>query len=295
VITGILPVDKPLGWTSHDVVARARRVAGQKQVGHAGTLDPLATGVLLLVLGQATRLSAYLMDAPKEYRAVVVLGATTATDDAEAPLLERCDISHIGRAEIDVVLPRFRGVIQQAPPRYAAVRKDGEKLYVLARRGEEVEIESREVTIHAIAVEEWNPPALRLRVRCGSGTYIRSLARDIGAALGAGGYLHALRRTVSGSFDARHCAALDHIQDRPGLLRALVPPDRAVVEWPAVIVGPDDAAAIATGRTIALAHEARGSVRIYSEQGHLIALAEGDGDVLRPFRVFTGGPDETGQ
>lgn len=294
MITGILPIDKPLGWTSHDVVARTRRVAGQKQVGHAGTLDPLATGVLLLVLGRATRLSSYLMAAPKEYRASVVLGATTATDDAEAPLLERCDISHIGRAEIDAVLPRFLGVIQQAPPRYAAVRKGGEKLYVLARRGEEVKIDPREVTIHEIAVEAWNPPVLRLRVRCGSGTYIRSLARDIGAALGVGGYLHALRRTVSGSFHARHCAALDQVQDRPGLLRALVPPDRAVVEWPAVIVGPDDAAAIGTGGTVTLAREARGSVRIYSERGDLIALAEGDGDTLRPFRVFTGGPDATG-
>jgi tRNA pseudouridine55 synthase len=293
VITGILPVDKPLGWTSHDVVARVRRLAGQKQVGHAGTLDPLATGVLLVMLGQATRLSPYLMDSEKAYCAEVVLGATTATDDGEAPLETWTDPAGISLDEIDVVLARFRGPIRQVPPRYAAVRQGGEKLYVRARRGEAVQAEPRTVLVHEITVRYWEPPRLRLWVRCAAGTYIRSLARDIGAALGVGGYLHALRRTRSGSFPVTECVPLASLDSREDLLSALKPPDRAVVTWPAVALSADGAAAIHHGRAVPLGRPRHGSMRVYDPAGRLIALAEG-GEQIKPFRVFEGVADARG-
>ena len=290
MITGILAVDKPLGWTSHDVVARVRRVAGQKQVGHAGTLDPLATGVLLLLLGKATKLSPYLMYSQKEYCAEVVLGATTDTDDGEGALAEQADPSGATREKIDEVISRFLGTIQQVPPRYSAVRRGGKKLYVLARRGEVVEPEPREVVVYGIVLERWECPRLRLHVRCGAGTYIRSLARDIGAALAVGGYLHALRRTQSGTFTIAECARLDSITDQDALTRALLPPDRAVISMPAAVLPEDQARAICMGQAVPLPRPVHGSMRVYDPAGRLIALAEGVEEQIRPFRVFDGGP-----
>jgi tRNA pseudouridine55 synthase len=288
VISGILPVDKPLGWTSHDVVGRVRRAAGQKQVGHAGTLDPLATGLLLLVLGRATRLSAYLMSAPKIYCAEVVLGATTTTDDAEAPLLDRRDPGSISLSDIERCLQQFVGTIAQIPPVYAAVRHGGEKMYVLARKGITVEAPPREVSVDGIEILGWTPPRLRLRIRCGSGTYIRSLARDIGSALGVGGYLHALRRVASGSFSVAGAVALTELSDDAAVRRAIEPSDRAVLDWPAVVVSDDDVQAIQSGRSVPLSTTMTGRVRVYSSGGRLVALGESMGDIVKPFRVFNG-------
>lgn len=294
MISGILPVDKPLGWTSHDVVARVRRVAGQKAVGHAGTLDPLATGVLLLLLGRATKLSPYVMDSEKEYLAEVVLGATTATDDGEAPLLDRADPEGVTRDAIEAVVRGFIGTISQVPPAYAAVRQGGKKLYVLARRGETVDVDAREVVLHQIVVEQWQCPRVRLRVRCGAGTYIRALARDIGAALRVGAYLHALRRTRSGSFSWAECAPLEALTSRDDLVRVIVPPDRAVMGWPAALVTEEQASAIAMGQAVAGGEAHAGSVRVYDPRGRLIALAHG-GEQIKPFRVFEGGLGASGR
>jgi tRNA pseudouridine55 synthase len=261
VISGILPVDKPAGWTSHDVVAKVRRLAGQKQVGHAGTLDPLATGVLLLVLGDATRLSSYLMETSKVYCAEVVLGVTTVTDDAEAPILEQHDVSHLRRDDVEACLPAFIGQLEQVPPAYAAVRHGGEKLYTLARKGVTVQPEPRKVVVHSIDLVAWRSPRARLRIECGSGTYIRSLARDIGATLGVGGYLHALRRTRSGSFGPADCSSMEMLSGASNLREYLGPLDRAVLDLPAVILTEDRVERIRSGRPVPLGAPVAGTVR----------------------------------
>jgi tRNA pseudouridine55 synthase len=288
VISGILPVDKPAGWTSHDVVAKVRRLAGQKQVGHAGTLDPLATGVLLLVLGDATRLSSYLMESPKVYCAEVVFGVTTVTDDAEAPIKEQCDVSQLRRDDVEASLPAFRGQLEQIPPTYAAVRHGGEKLYTLARKGVAVQPEARSVVVHSIDLIAWRSPRARLRIECGSGTYIRSLARDIGATLGVGGYLHALRRTRSGSFGLVDCSTLESLSRMSDLTDHLLPLDKAVLDLPAAVLTEDLVERIRTGRPVPLGASAAGTVRLYGPTGILIGLGVVDGQTVKPFRVFTG-------
>lgn len=289
-LTGILPVDKPAGWTSHDVVARVRRLAGQKQVGHAGTLDPLATGLLLVVLGRATRLSPYLMDTSKEYRAEVVLGATTVTDDAEGPLVTQADVSHLTRDHVERELRNLVGEIAQVPPAYAAIKREGKKLYQLARAGETVEAAPRVVTLHDVELEDWQPPRLRLRVRCGPGTYIRAVARDLGAALGVGGYLHALRRVASGTFRIEEAIGLEAL-NHDSLRAVLLPADRALVSWPALALDAREAALICHGRSLEIGVQTAGRVRLYGPAGDLVALAHCAEGTIRPFRVFEGGSD----
>ena len=288
MISGILPVDKPAGWTSHDVVARVRRLAGQKQVGHAGTLDPLATGVLLLVLGDATRLASYLMDTSKVYCAEVVLGVTTATDDAEAALGTKTDTSNLSAAHVRGCLAAFCGTLQQVPPAYAAVRHDGRKLYALAREGVVVRAKARTVVVHSIDLVRWAPPRIRLRVHCESGTYIRSLARDLGAAVGVGGYLHALRRTRSGSFTASECYTMDELLAAGDLARCLQPLDRAVLDLPAAVLTEGEAGFVRTGRAVVLGGAAAGTVRLYGPTGIFIGLGTADRGAIKPFRVFAG-------
>lgn len=286
MLSGILPVDKPLGWTSHDVVARVRRLVGQKAVGHAGTLDPLATGLLLVVLGEATKLSSSLMEGEKIYRVEVVLGATTVTDDAEAPLATRAPLPPLSLAQIEACLQRLVGTIAQTPPRYAAVKRGGQTLYSLARRGIEVEPEPRQVTIRAIELEGWEVPRLSLRVTCAPGTYIRSLARDIGACLGVGGYVHALRRVASGSFSVAQAAPLATLQTRPEVIQALEPPDRAVVHLPAAVLTTEQARQVRHGAAVPVGGNAANTVRLYGPDGQFLALAEARDQGLKPFRVF---------
>jgi tRNA pseudouridine55 synthase len=289
VISGILPVDKPAGWTSHDVVARLRRVAGQKAVGHAGTLDPLATGVLIVMLGGATKLSQYLVDSRKMYCACVAVGATTPTDDAEAPLEARCSIDHLRREDIENALQTFIGTIQQLPPRYAAVKQEGQKLYQLARKGVEVERTPRTVTIHSVELVDWAPPRLTVRLECGPGTYVRSLARDIGAQLGVGGYLHALRRTGSGTFHISECVPLETLETRSDVLVKLQPADRALLNWNAAVIEKEGVADLRQGRPAKLESDREGNLRVYDDAGTLVALCTLSGGVARPFRVFDGG------
>lgn len=288
MITGILPVDKPLGWTSHDVVGRIRRVTAQRQVGHAGTLDPLATGVLILVLGKATRFSSYLMATPKVYCAEVVLGATTVTDDAEGSMQSWADVSHLSLSDVERRLPHFVGEIAQVPPRYAAIKHGGEKLYVLARKGETVEPEPRRVMVYSIDMQEWQPPRLRIRVRCGPGTYIRSLARDLGAALGVGAYLHALRRSASGTFTAAGSCRLPALQSADAVERNLQPPDRAVLELPALVLPESEMRAARDGRPIETRSDLQGPLRLYDRSGGLIGLGRVTGGRIRAFHILSG-------
>ncbi|NDJ61826.1 MAG: tRNA pseudouridine(55) synthase TruB, partial [Chloroflexi bacterium] len=197
---GFLNIDKPLGWTSHDVVAKLRRGLQIKKIGHAGTLDPLATGVLVICLGAATRLSEYVMDTTKRYRAVVHLGVTTDTYDAEGEITAQRPSDHLSEADVRDALGAFVGALEQVPPMYSAIKQGGRKLYDLARAGEVVERPPRPVHIHALEVVAWQPPQVTLDVTCSPGTYIRSLAYDLGAALGVGAHLAGLMRTASGSF-----------------------------------------------------------------------------------------------
>jgi tRNA pseudouridine55 synthase len=284
-LNGILPIDKPPGWTSHDVVARVRRLAGQRQVGHAGTLDPLATGLLLVVLGPATRLSGYLMASPKAYCAEVVLGAQTNTDDAEGKVIGQGEYAGVMREGIEAVLPRFVGEILQVPPAYAAVKQGGQRLYVLARKGIAVQPQARTVAINALRVLAWEPPRLRLFVECGSGTYIRSIARDLGEALGTCAYLHALRRVRSGAFRVEEAASLERLEQE-GVAAWLRRPDYAVLDLPAVVASGEDARRVGHGGAILLGHDVAGRVRLYDGNGHLLALAEARAGTVKPFLVF---------
>lgn len=287
MISGILPVDKLQGWTSHDVVARVRRIAGQRQVGHAGTLDPLATGLLLVVLGRATRLSNYLMGGMKTYCAEVALGATTVTDDAEAPIAVQRDVAGITRKDVENCFATFNGEITQYPPAYAAVRHNGQKMYELARKGIDVEARPRTVYIHRIDVLDWLPPRVLIRVVCGSGTYVRALARDAGAALGTGGYLHALRRVRSGNFSLEGAWRVGD-GNRETLLASLLSPDRAVLDAPAHILDDTVEERVRHGQHVSLAGARADLVRLYSYSGRFVGLGKSDGMFLHPTLLFTG-------
>lgn len=287
MLDGILPIDKPQGWTSHDVVARVRRLAGQRQVGHAGTLDPLATGLLILVLGSATRLSSYLMEASKTYCAEVVLGTRTNTDDAEGVIVGQGDASGVSREDVEGVLSRFVGEISQVPPAYAAVKHKGQRLYTLARKGIEVEPEPRSVTIHHLQVLAFAPPRVRLVVECGSGTYIRSLARDLGGSLGTGAYLHALRRVRSGAFGIDDTCTLTRLAE-DGVQSHLRRPDLAVHNLPATVVQGEDVRKVLHGGPAPLTELTTSHIRLYDEAGRLLALGAPHRDIVKPFLVFPG-------
>lgn len=219
-------MDKPEGWTSHDVVAAMRRVLGTKRVGHGGTLDPLATGVLPILAGPATKWVERLHTAPKVYAAVVRFGSETTTDDREGPLRREGEVPRLTDAELDAALEAFRGDIEQVPPDRSAVKVDGRRAYAIARSGTEVHLEARTVRIERFAIASWAPPALRALIVCGSGTYIRSLARDIGRALGSAAHLAALRRLAVGALEADSAAD-------PGRLRAAAPAEVAALLRPA--------------------------------------------------------------
>ncbi|MEX2486779.1 MAG: tRNA pseudouridine(55) synthase TruB [Nitriliruptoraceae bacterium] len=210
--TGVVVIDKPAGMTSHDVVARVRRIVGQARVGHTGTLDPAATGVLVLCLGRATRLVRFLQAGTKTYAARMVLGIATDTQDADGAEVSRVDASHVDERSLCAALTTFRGAITQTPPMVSAVKVDGERLHVRARRGETVEREDRTVTVHDLVLDEFvagTHPQASFLVSCSAGTYVRTLAHDVGERLGVGGSLLALRRVANGAFTLDDCYTLD--------------------------------------------------------------------------------------
>ncbi|MEN9938611.1 MAG: hypothetical protein RLZZ387_5190 [Chloroflexota bacterium] len=282
---GFLNIDKPAGLTSHDVVARVRRITRQRRVGHAGTLDPAATGVLVVALGQATRLIEYVQDqTSKRYLATVRLGLTTDTDDAEGTTLAESPVPDLERAELERVLAPFRGEILQVPPMYAALHHEGRRLHELARAGITVERPARPVTIERLDLLGWEPPLLQLDVLCGKGTYIRSLARDIGETLGCGAHLAALRRTAVGTFTADSATPLAELE-REGVL-ALTPPEHAVADWQAVDLDEDGARRIRNGQPIALPEVETQRLRAHGAGGTLLALLVRDGHSYKPVKVF---------
>ena len=249
-VSGVLNIDKPQGWTSHDVVAKVRWLAKQRRVGHAGTLDPMATGVLLVCLGKATRVAEYLAARPKTYRATIRFGLVTDTWDAEGQPVSEHSTSDLTRGAIEAVLPRFRGPISQIPPMYSAVKRDGQPLYKLARLGQVVDREARPVEIYRLDVLAWRPAELDVEIVCSKGTYIRSLAHDLGQAVGTGAHLSALVRNAIGSAEVAQAVTLGTLEAafESGLWSEhLVPMHRALDFLPHVVV--DDAASHATTNT----------------------------------------------
>lgn len=291
---GVLPVDKPAGPTSHDVVAVARRALGTRRIGHTGTLDPFATGLLLLCVGPATRLAEFLTGLPKRYRARVRLGARTSTDDPEGEVEATSERwRELSPADVEGALAALRGRLLQTPPRFSAKKLGGRAAYELARRGREVALEPSWVEVFALDVVAWEPPELELDVRCSSGTYVRALARDLGAALGVGAHLSALRRTEVGRFGVEGALALDVLTDAAAVARAWIPPADAVAHLPRVQVSAEDAARLAHGRTVGVqagAELAAGAeaVAVVSDRA-LVAVAAREGDRLKPRKVFVGG------
>ncbi len=274
LMDGILNLNKPRGLTSHDVVARVRSVARQREVGHAGTLDPMATGVLLLCLGRATRLAEYLMDSPKLYRARVRLGITTDTDDAEGNVIAERPVA-ADWAAVEAALERFRGPILQVPPMYSALKRDGQPLYRLARRGQTVEREPRQVEIYRLELAVWEPPELTLEVLCSPGTYIRALARDLGEVLGCGAHLTGLVRLASGDFRLEDAAELEEVTPER-LPDRLLPPDAALRQYPALHLSDAEARAVLHGRDIPAGREKPcvPFARAYGPDGRLLAVLE---------------------
>ena len=247
---GILNINKPWGKTSFSIVAMVRRLSGERRVGHAGTLDPTATGVLPVCLGQGTRITEFLIDDTKTYQAQIELGVATDTYDASGKITQKRDPSRISQRQLESALASFRGLIQQTPPMYSAVKYQGKRLYELARAGTEVERESRPVKIYHLELIDWQPPIATIEVVCGKGTYIRSLAHDLGQDLGCGANLKNLTRLRCGSFNIRDAVALPQLEDafRYGYWQHLVYPiDTVLLHWTAIVVSNDTERAIRNG------------------------------------------------
>ncbi|MBF6599710.1 MAG: tRNA pseudouridine(55) synthase TruB [Dehalococcoidia bacterium] len=296
-LAGFLIVDKPRGVTSFSMVALVRRLTGVRRVGHAGTLDPLASGVLPVAVGAATRLIEYLEDGYKTYVADVRFGAGTTTDDAEGELMGTGDAARLHLDDVVTAFAAFVGDIEQTPPAYSAIKLAGKPLYRYARAGIEVRPAARRVHIERIDLLGFADGVATIEVVCGSGTYIRSLAHDTGAALGCPAHLAALRRTHSGGFsldDARGPAAIEAATSAGRLPELLLAPDRAVERRPAAIFGEQQAQAIASGRDVTIARAtAAGLCRAYTSAGAFVGvLAHRTGERWHPEKVFSG--DESG-
>ncbi len=290
-LNGVLCVDKPLGVTSHDVVNRIRRVAHLRRVGHAGTLDPLATGVLLLCLGRTTRLIEYMVGHDKLYETTVRLGQSSTTYDAEGEIVAERPYSHLTLNQIQDALEPFRGEIMQQPPLYSAIKQGGQPLYKLARQGKtEVERPLRPVTIHELTLINWEPPHLSLRIGCSSGTYIRSLGHDLGEALACGGHLSALRRLTVGDFTAETAVPLDLLNPE-NISNYLLPPDTAVRHLPRVDLPETAAEAILQGKAITQAETPPAELaRAYGPDNQFLGIITASQDQWLARKMFPAVP-----
>ncbi len=285
-LSGLLIIDKPVGPTSHDVVGRVRRVAGLRRVGHAGTLDPLASGVLLVCLGRATRLVEYLVGLDKVYETTVRLGQSTDTYDAEGEVTAERPVTTT-EADILAALPAFRGAIRQRVPAYSAVKRDGRPLYKSARRGEHIELPERDVVIHALDLSVYDPPLLTLRVACSSGTYIRSLVHDLGQALGCGGHVVALRRTAVGRFTVDEALALDDLAPDVAAAR-LLPLETIIAHLPRMEF--DEAATIELGfgrRVPARESSPDGDAAAFGPDGRFLGIVAVEEEEWRPRKMMS--------
>ena len=286
-LEGVLVVDKPGGMTSHDVVNRIRRVAGTRRVGHAGTLDPLATGVLLVCVGRATRLVEYLVGQSKTYVTTVRLGQVTNTYDAGGEVVQERPVSHITSTQIIQALAQFRGTIQQKPPIYSAIKKDGQPLYKLARQGKDVVVPLREVMIYDLSLLAVDLPEIELEMTVSSGMYVRSLAHDLGEVLGCGGHVATLRRTAVGDFLVKNAVALDTLTvDNVGdFLQSMT---TAVAHLPRLDLNVSETAELTNGRVITRqSHQPQAElVQAYAVDGRFVGIVKASGANWRAHKIF---------
>jgi tRNA pseudouridine55 synthase len=295
-ISGVLVVDKPVGMTSHDVVEAIRRGTGIRRAGHTGTLDPRASGVLVILIGPAVRLSEYVSASDKRYQAIIRLGSSTDTFDADGKFVRSDQPVNVTEEQFEKILKQFEGEITQMPPPYSAVKVNGRRAYDMARQGEEVELAPRKIQVHHLEVLEWAPPEVVVDVHCSSGTYVRSLANDMGNALGTGAYLVGLRRTKSGRFTLRDATPLRKLQEAfqaGNWYQYLIPAAEALAEWPAVELNPDEVEEVRHGHRVkaALGAPQPELARGVSAAGELIALmipaaAEDGSAEWQPKKVF---------
>ena len=287
---GVLPVDKPEGPTSHDVVAMTRRHLGTRRVGHTGTLDPFASGLLLLCIGSATRIAEYLTALPKRYEAVAVLGVETDTDDRTGtPVVESDAWRSLRPAEVEAAFTMQVGERMQVPPTYSAKKVGGERSHRRARRGEAVEAEPVPVRIHSLTIERFEPPEVHFEVTCSSGTYIRAIARDAGRHLGCGAHLAALRRTAIGDHRVSDALALERLGDGDAVAAHLLSPLEALSHLPVVALDTESARRIGHGMAVeAPAGCQKGVPLALVRAGDLVAIGEADNGRIRPRKVFSG-------
>jgi tRNA pseudouridine55 synthase len=299
---GILNVNKPRGWTSFDVVAFVRKQSGVKRVGHAGTLDPAAEGVLVVCLGHATRITEYLLNARKSYVARIHLGMSTDTYDADGVVVRTADASSVTREDIERALDSFKGEILQKPPLYSALKRQGTALYKHARAGRQVELEKREVEVYRLELTEFSLPLMTLEVDCGRGFYVRSLAHDLGESLGCGGHLEALRRTAVGPFRVEESVDIEVLRqafEEGNWQELLLPLDSVLLDWKAAILGEESEGRVRQGRALNVAEAAHlqeraaasegTPCRAYSLDGRLIALLKyGGKSIWEPEKVLEG-------
>lgn len=296
-VNGILLLDKPAGLSSNQALQRAKRLFQARKAGHTGSLDPLATGLLPLCFGEATKVSGFLLDADKHYQVRCRLGVTTDTGDAEGEVLEETPLPALDPARVESVLARFRGGIEQIPPMYSALKHKGQRLYKLAREGKEVRREPRPVQIHALSLVALEDDTLSLDVRCSKGTYVRTLVEDIGRALGCGAHVIALRRTGLGPFDgpAMHTLeALEALADEgfTALDRCLQPMDSALVQWPAVELAEDVAFFLMQGQPVWVPRIPKAAwLRLYTREGRFLGMGcpDAEGRIAPKRLLATGG------
>ncbi|HUG47483.1 MAG TPA: tRNA pseudouridine(55) synthase TruB [Candidatus Limnocylindria bacterium] len=293
-LSGVLVVAKQPGPTSHDIVALVRRLSGVRRVGHGGTLDPFAAGVLPVFVGQATRLAEYHLADEKEYRALVCFGARSTTDDLDGELTPS-DAAPPTREAVEAALSHFTGPLEQVPPDYSAVRISGRRAYELARHGRKPELRPRSVTIHRLDLTGWDDadpsrPVATLELRCSAGTYVRALARDLGEELGCGAYLGALTRIASGPFRLESAHPLEEVREALVAGHAeslLLPPDAGLDAFPRLVASPAELAGLVKGQPVrSEAAGGEGLLRVFDDAGRLAAIARAEGGLLHPEKVF---------
>ena len=283
-MNGIVIVDKPSGWTSQDVTARLRRVFGTRRIGHGGTLDPMATGVLPVFVGRATRGVEFFEHAEKGYEALLVPGLTTDTEDTTGTVLTQQEVS-ITEEQIEAVLPKFRGDILQVPPMYSALKVNGQKLYDLARKGKEVPREPRPITISELTFLGFEDKNLLLRVQCSKGTYIRTLCKDIGQALGCGGCMGRLRRIRAGEYTLQNAVPLETLLNAEHPEQYLLPVDSMFSNYPAVKLTPNQEKRCRNGNAFSVPL-APGTYRAYSQNGEFLMLAKVEQGTMTTVKSF---------
>lgn len=283
-MNGIVIVDKPQGWTSQDVTARLRRVYATRRIGHGGTLDPMATGVLPVFVGRATRGVEFFEHAEKTYDTVLLLGRTTDTQDVTGAVLAEKPV-HLSPADIERVLPRFRGDILQVPPMYSALKVNGKKLYELARKGQEVERQPRPITVFELTNLGFDGTRLSLRVKCSKGTYIRTLCQDIGDALGCGGCMEALRRVRAGEYGIEDAVPLEQLLESETPERYLRGLDTMFAHCPAVTLTPNQEKRCRNGNPFS-SPLPQGTYRAYSQSGEFLMLAKVEDGVMTTVKSF---------